>query len=166
LLPLLAVCLLIAIALFLRSEKYVTLRWVGALLIFLSGFGLIGLVILLIGFNQFIALLINRYLSNLVDGFAALLLELIQKVGFMTLAWIIISAIIVLAFGTFLLLMSRLFRPKSDKNHSLIERDGNLHKDDLLSKIEMEENNTKKVVQPETLEEVEAREKNSTKNLE
>jgi hypothetical protein len=102
----------------------------------------------------------------MVEGFGVLLLELIQKVGFMTLVGIIISAIIVLAFGTFLLLMSRLFKPKIYKATSTIEGGGNSPKSDSLTEKEVDKKNNKKMIQPETLEEIEAREKNSSKNKE
>jgi hypothetical protein len=165
LLPLIAVCLLIAIALLLKSDKYVMLRWIGSLLIFLSGMGLIGLVVLLIGYNQFVILLINRYLDKLVEGFGALLLELIQRVGFQMLVWIMISTIIALAFGIFLLLVSRLFRLKKDISPSKVAGEGNSSINDFLSEKDIEEKNTK-VNLPETLEEIEAREKNTLKNKE
>ena len=57
LLPILAISLLIVIALLLQAEKKVMLQWIGRLLVFTSGLGLIGLVVLLIGFDQFVVLL-------------------------------------------------------------------------------------------------------------
>jgi hypothetical protein len=54
-----------------------------------------------------------------------------------------------------------MFRPKLDKNHLKIESDEKLHKGDSLSEKAINENNSKKGAQPETLEEVEAREKNN-----
>ena len=59
LLPILAIGFLIIIALLLQAEKKVMLRWVGRLLVFTSGFGIISLVVLLIGFDQFVVMLIT-----------------------------------------------------------------------------------------------------------
>jgi hypothetical protein len=163
-LPIIAISLLIVISLLLRPEKDVMLRWVGRLLIFISGFSLIGLVILMIGFDQFVVLLINRYLKNLVDGFGILLLGLIQKVGYLSLVWVLISVITVLAFGLFLLLISKLFKPKPvNSNLSQNDEERNLGKDELLPESIYVENLTEKVIKPETLEEIEGQEKKALK---
>ena len=113
LLPILAISLLIVIALLLQAEKKVMLQWIGRLLVFTSGLGLIGLVVLLIGFDQFVVLLLNRYLNNFIEGFGILLLGLAQEVGYQTLVWVIISFAAVFAFGIFLLISQPVFETKS-----------------------------------------------------
>lgn len=163
LMPIIAIGLLIVIALLLRPERNVMLGWVGRLLIFTSGFSLIGLVILLIGFDQFVALLINRNLNNLVEGFGVLLLGLIQKVGYLTLLWVIISVITVLAFGLFLLLVNRLFKPKTPSGISSPSSEQDLVREELLPEIKKEEIQPQKEIVPETLEDIEDREKKNSK---
>ena len=163
LMPIIAIGLLIVIALLLRPERNVMLGWVGRLLIFTSGFSLIGLVILLIGFDQFVALLINRNLNNLVEGFGALLLGLIQKVGYLTILWVIISVITVLVFGLFLLLVNRLFKPKTPNEISSPSSEQELVREELLPEIKKEEIQPQKEIVPETLEDIEDREKKNSK---
>ena len=163
LLPIIAIGLLIFIALLLRPEKNVMLKWVGRLLVFTSGFSLIGLVVLLIGFDQFVVLLVNRYLNNLVDGFGVLLLGIIQKVGYLTLVWVIISVITVLAFGLFLLLVNRLFKPKTINGNLSPSEESDFVKEELLPKTINVESQTQKEIKPETLEEIEDREKKASK---
>jgi hypothetical protein len=163
-LPILAIAILIVISLLLRPEKKIMLRWVGRLLIFISGLSLIGLVVLLIGFDQFVALSINRFINGLVDGFGVILLGLIQKIGYLTLVWVIISVIIVFAFGLFLLLISKLFKPKPVTSSLTQNEDEiNLANDELLPESIYVENLTEKVIKPETLEEIENQEKKALK---
>ncbi|MDP2964444.1 MAG: hypothetical protein Q8N39_00235 [Pelolinea sp.] len=163
LLPIIAIGLLILIALLLRPERIVMLNWVGRLLVFTSGFSLIGLVVLLIGFDQFVVLLVNRYLDNMIDGFGVLLLGLIQKVGYLTLVWVIISVITVLAFGFFLLLVNRLFKRNTINGNLSAREEGDLAKEELLPETINVESQAQKEIKPETLEEIEAREKKASK---
>jgi len=153
---------LIVIALLLRPERNVMLKWIGRLLVFTSSFGLIGLVIIMIGFDQFIVLLVNRYLNDLIEGFGVLLLRLIQKVGYITLVWVIISMIAVLAFGLFLLLVNRLFKPKVISGNSSNGESG-IHKEEVLPVTMDGENQLQKEIQPETMEEIENKEKEISK---
>ncbi|MCJ7518226.1 MAG: hypothetical protein MUO42_00950 [Anaerolineaceae bacterium] len=162
LLPIIAISLLIVIALLLRPERNVMLKWIGRLLVFTSSFGLIGLVIIMIGFDQFIVLLVNRYLNDLIEGFGVLLLRLIQKVGYITLVWVIISMIAVLAFGLFLLLVNRLFKPKVISGNSSNGESG-IHKEEVLPVTMDGETQLQKEIQPETMEEIESKEKEVSK---
>jgi hypothetical protein len=162
LLPLIAIGLLIAIALLLRREKYVMLRWIGILLLSITGLGLLCLMILLIGFNQFLVILVNRYLGNLVEGFGGILLQVMQKVGLETLVWIIISAAIVFVFGLFLIIVSRIIKTKTVTPPSSGESKGVSQVKETISGNKEDEKKNNKVIQPETLEETEAKE-NSNK---
>jgi hypothetical protein len=163
LLPILAISILILIALLLRSEKNVMLKWVGQLLVITSGIGLIGLVILLIGFDQFVVLLVNRYLNNLIEGFGAFLLGLIQSVGYSTLVWVLISLIAVFASGLFLVLINRLFKTKPRSIQDSTNNDVDFTLETSLPEVKNEEIQEQKTIIPETLEEIEAQEKKKTK---
>jgi len=167
LLPIIAISLLILIALLIRSEKKVMLKWVGRLLVFTSGFGLIGLVILLIGFDQFVVLLVNQYLNNFIEGFSALLLGVFQEMGYLTLVWVIISLVSVFAFGLFLLLVSRFFKPKTGSMDNLPNEEIGTLIDEPNNEISIEQISPQKEIDPETIEEIEAKEmkKSKKKNL-
>ena len=163
LLPIIAISLLILIALLIRSEKKVMLKWVGRLLVFTSGFGLIGLVILLIGFDQFVVLLVNQYLNNFIEGFSALLLRLIQEMGYLTLVWVVISLVTVFAFGLFLLLVSRFIKPKTSSMNNLPNEEIDILIDEPNNEINNEQIQTQKEINPETIEEIEAKENTKPK---
>jgi hypothetical protein len=162
LLPIVAIGLLIIITLLLQAEKAVMLKWVGRLLVFISGLGLIGLVILLIGFDQFVVLLINRHLNNFIEGFGILLLGLIQKVGYLTLVWVIISLAAVFTFGLFLLIVNRFLRSKVNSTSAISPEDDALI-EEPNSDPSSEEIQVQKEIIPETLEEIEAQEKKNSK---
>ena len=163
LLPIIAIGLLILIALLLRSEKSVMLKWVGRLLVLTSSVGLIGLVILLIGFDQFVVLIVNRYMNNLIEGFGGFLLGLIQNVGYSTLVWVLISLISVFAFGVFLLLINRFFKTKPRSINDSTSNKVDFPVETSLPEVKNEEILEQKTIMPETLEEIEAQEKKKTK---
>jgi len=157
LMPLLTISILILIAVLLRKQRDLMLRWIGRLLVITSAISLIGLVIILIGFDQFIALLTKRLLGNLIEGFGVLLLGLIQEVGYQTLVWVVISAVAALGFGFFLLLMGRIFKPKDVSQ--LVDEEESF---DLVSEdISVDENMPLKELAPQTIEEIEEEEKNN-----
>ncbi len=150
LMPLLTLVLLILIAVLLRKSRPVMLRWIGRLLVITSAITLVFLVILLIGFDQFIALIVNRFLGNLIEGFGVLLLGFIQAVGYQTLVWVVVSVIITLGFGFFLILIARIFKPKEEKSET------ESMKEDLPENTQTE---PKKEITPQTMEEIEEEEK-------
>jgi len=150
LLPLITLLLLIMIAVLLKRERSVMLRWIGRLLVITSAFTLILLTIVLIGFDQLIAMTINRFLGKLIGGFDVLLLGFIQAVGYQTVVWVIVSLIITLVFGLILSLMAKVFLPKKadseiDPNIDNTGIDGN----QVLAKD----------IAPQTIEEIEEEEK-------
>ena len=73
LLPILTILLLIVIALLLRNQRNVMWKWCGRMLMIVSGITLLALVILMIGFDQFIAMLLNPFLKNMIEGFGSVL---------------------------------------------------------------------------------------------
>jgi hypothetical protein len=149
LLPLLTLTLLILIAVLLKRERSVMLRWIGRLLVFTSAFTLILLVIVLIGFDQLIALIVNRFLGNLIEGFDVLLLGFIQEVGYQTIVWVIVSVIVTLGFGLFLSLMANVLKPK--------KKDTDLDSTNIDVLLENEQTPMKDIT-PETIEEIEEEE--------
>ena len=163
LLPILAIGLLIVIALLLQAEKKVMLQWIGRLLVFTSGLGLIGLVVLLIGFDQFVVLLLNRYLNNFIEGFGILLLGLAQEVGYQTLVWVIISFGAVFAFGVFLLIINRFLKPKAESSDTSLNEIEGSSEEGTPSELIIDEVQAQKEIMPETLEEIEAQEKKNSK---
>jgi hypothetical protein len=149
LLPLLTLTLLILIAVLLKRERSVMLRWIGRLLVFTSAFTLILLVIVLIGFDQMIALIVNRFLGNLIEGFDVLLLGFIQEVGYQTIVWVIVSVIVTLGFGLFLFLMANVLKPK--------KKDTDLGSSNVDVPLENEQTPVKDIA-PQTIEEIEEEE--------
>jgi len=163
LLPIFALILLIIIALLLQAEKRVMLKWIGRLLVFSSGLGLIGLVVILIGFDQFIVLLLNRHLNNFIESFGILLLGLVQEVGYMTLIWVIISFAAVFVFGLFLLFVNRFLKPKVESYQDAPYEDAGTSEEVTSSELNNDLIQVQKEIMPETLEEIEAKEKKNSK---
>ncbi len=159
LLPICAIGLLIIIALLLRDEKKVMLQWIGRLLVFTSGIGLIGLVILLIGFDQFVVLILNKHLINFIEGFGILLLGIAQAIGYQTLIWVIISFAAVSAFGILLLMVNRFIKPRTAASSEVIDEIGSPLKGISPSEPFINGEQAQKEIIPETLEEIEAEEK-------
>lgn len=166
LLPILAISLLIVIALLLQAEKKVLLQWIGTMLVFTSGFGLLGLLVLLIGFDQFVVLLLNQHLKNFIEGFGNLLLGLAQEVGFLTLIWVVISFLAVFIFGMILLIVNRFLKPKVGDSVIAPYDAGITSGEVSLDELNYDEPQVQKEIMPETLEEIEAQEnKNSKKKI-
>jgi hypothetical protein len=149
LLPLITLVFLIMIAVLLKRERSMMLRWIGRFLVYTSAFTLILLVIVLIGFDQLIALIVNRFLGNLIEGFDVLLLGFIQEVGYRTIVWVIVSVIVTLGFGLFLSLMANMLKPKK-KDTDTVTPDGN-------ASLENEQTPVKDIA-PQTIEEIEEEE--------
>lgn len=162
LLPILTIILLILIALLLRNQRNVMWRWCGRLLMIVSGITLVALVILMIGFDQFIAMLLNPFLKNMIDGFGSVLLGAVQDVGFQMLIWVIISALIAMGFGLILLLAAKFIKPAVVEvpTAPAIEPQA----ETIPEEIPAEESNSGKSILPETLEEVEQAEKKLKKS--
>lgn len=156
LMPLLTITLLILIAVALRNQRDLMLRWVGRLLVVTSATALVGLVIVLIGFDQLVSMLINQFLGNLIEGFGVLLLGFIQEIGYQTLVWVVISIIATVAFGLFLTLMAKLFKPKPEDSQISEPQE-----QDLFSDLIEEESLPQKEIIPQTIEEIEDEENNN-----
>ena len=155
LLPVLSIILLILIAALLRKQRKVMWKWTGWLLMIVSVVTLIGLVILLIGFDQFIAMLLNPYLKNLVTGFGFVLLGAVQDVGYQMLIWVIISTVVMLMFGAALLLAGRMAK----EPQPVVAEEPQY--EPMVSEPVVEEIEPQKTVVPETMEEIEQREKDA-----
>lgn len=155
LLPVISILLLILIAALLRKQRKVMWKWIGWLLMIVSGITLIGLVILLIGFDQFVAMTLNPYLKNLVTGFGYVLLGAVQDVGYQMLIWVIISTAIMFAFGVILLLTGRMA-----KEPQAVATEEPQY-ETIASEPAAEEIEPQKTVVPETMEEIEQREKDA-----
>jgi hypothetical protein len=149
LLPFITLILLIFIAYLLRKNKKTMRRWSGLILTIISAITLISLLIVLIGFDQFVGLIFNRYFSLIIAGFGYVLLGMIQNVGNRALLWVIAVSGTVLLFGLVLLLSARF--TKSEDN--VIEES----QEEIISKIESD--TSKKEIIPETMEEIEKQEK-------
>jgi len=158
LLPILSILLLILIAVLLRNQKNVMLKWCGRLLTIVSGITLIALVILMIGFDQFVAMLLNPFLTNMISGFGSVLLGAVQDVGFQMLVWVIISALVVMGCGIILILAGRFVKPAASSVPVEAQPEY------LPEEITVEEPALEKAVIPETLEEVEQAEKKRKRN--
>jgi hypothetical protein len=111
LLPILTIIIMILIALLLRNQREVMRKWCGRLLVGVSGITLLALVILMIGFDQFIVMILNPFLKNTISGFGSVMVGTVQDVGFQMLIWVIVSALIVMGFGLILILTGKFFKP-------------------------------------------------------
>ena len=129
-------------------------RWIGRMLVFLCGICLFGLVILLIGFDQFVALTMNPFLRQLIPGFDVLMLGVVHRVGYQTIVWVLVSLVIVAAFGLFLILLRRFVKPSMESPAAEPE----MPMEEIHTNVESEAL-PEKEIKPETLEEVEESEK-------
>lgn len=154
LLPLITLSLLIALALLLRKQRDVMFRWIGRTLLVISGFSLLGLVVLLIGFDQFIAITLNRFIKDLLEGFDVLMLGIIQKVGYQSTVWVIITIVITAGFGIFLVVAEKFVKINTDQQKD--QPLESVSEDDDLAE---EKTEISKAVIPETMEEIEVAEK-------
>ena len=161
LLPIITILLLISIAALLRNQREVMWKWCGRLLVIVPSVTLLGLIILLIGFDQFVAMLLNPFLKNLVTGFGFVVLGAAQDLGFQTLIWVFISALVIIGFGFFLLLAGRFTKPKKEAVTAERETDTAMPE---LEDFSISETEIEKSVVPETLEEIEEAEKKRAEN--
>ena len=153
LLPFVTLLLLIFIAYLLRKNKKIMRRWSGLILTTISALILIGMLVILVGFDQITGIMFNRYFSQVIAGFGYVLLGMIQKVGNQALLRVIAVSGAVLFFGLVLLLSVRF--TKSEDN--VIKES----QEETILDIQTDE--SKKEIIPETMEEIEKREK-ITKN--
>jgi len=149
LLPFVTLLLLIFIAYLLRKNKKIMRRWSGLILTAISALTLIGLLVILVGFDQFTGLIFNRYFSQVIAGFGYVLLRMIQHVGNLVLLWVIAVSGFVLLFGLVLLLSVRFTKSKDDV----------IKKSQEEAIPEVQTDTLKKEIIPETMEEIEDREK-------
>lgn len=154
LLPLISISLLIIMAMLLRNRRDIMFGWIGKLLVFVSGVCLFGLVILLIGFDQFIALTLNPLLRQLVPGFDVLMLGVIHHVGYQTIVWVIVTLVATGGFGLFLIFLRRFV--KLSKEPPVVEPE--IPKDENQTVVEPDATPVKEI-EPETLEEIEESER-------
>jgi len=153
LLPFVTLLLLIFISFLLRKNKKIMRRWSGLILTTISALVLIGMLVILVGFDQFTGIMFNRYFSQVIAGFGYVLLGMIQKVGNQALLWVIAVSGAVLFFGLVLLLSVRFTKSEDD----VIKES----QEETILDIQTDE--SKKEIIPETMEEIEKREK-ITKN--
>jgi len=163
LLPIISIVIFILIAALLRNQRKVMWKWCGRLLLLVSASALIGLVILVIGFDQFIAMLLNPFLKNLVSGFGYFMLGAVQDVGFQTLVWVVMSALAVMVFGILLILAARMIPEEKEQiaeSQAIVE----VPEMETAQAAGMQDTSAnaepmQKAIQPETMEEVEEEEK-------
>ena len=130
LMPVLSVFLLILISILLKKEKGVMLKWIGRLLIITSSISLLILIVVIIGFDQFVALITNEFLALLIEGVGILVLGFIREIGYKTLLWVAISFAITLIIGIFLILLAKFIKPKANElqaenaSESVLSSDG------------------------------------------
>lgn len=156
LLPMISILILILISLLLNRQRTVMVRWIGRLLLCISGISLLCMVLLMIGFDQFTALLLNPLLKTLVVGFDMLVLGIAQSVGYQSLIWVIVTIIVVAGFGVFLILAEKLLK-SNDKELDSQDEETDLPPAGELEDMDSEEPINKEVM-PETLEELEQKE--------
>ena len=142
LLPFATLLLLILLAHILRKNKKTMRKWSGIILTAIPGLILISLLAILIGFDQFIGLIFNRYFSQVIAGFGDVLLGMIQKVGTQALLWVIAGSGFVLLMGLVFLLSARFTKPE----------------DKIIGESDLETISEKEII-PETIEEIEEQEK-------
>ena len=147
LLPFLAIIMLIVIAQLLKNNKKLMRKWIGLLLAVLPAALLLCLIVLLIGFDQFIGLLFKQYFSNLIPGFSRILIWIIQSVGKKVILWVSGIAVVEALFGLILMLFARYTKSKA------VDRP-----DDSTSAPSVLQELPKKEISPETIEEIEERE--------
>jgi hypothetical protein len=154
LLPFATLLLLIMLAYLLRNNKKIMRKWSGIILAAIPALILISLLVILIGFDQFIGLIFNRYFSQVIAGFGDVLLRMIQKVGTQALLWVIAVSGFVLLLGLVFLLFARFTKPE----------DKMIEESDQETIPENEAAALEKEIVPETIEEIEEQEKLAKKN--
>lgn len=161
LLPIVTILILILIAVLLRNQRDVMLKWCGGLILIISAITLLGLIILLIGFDQFVAMTLNPVLKNFISGFGYVVLGAAQHLGFQTLVWVLISTLVLMVFGFFLLLAGKFSKPKPDQ--VVVEEEESSEEPDWVDVSEVEQA-PEKTIAPETIEEIEEEEKELEEN--
>jgi len=153
LMPFATLLLLILLAYLLRNDKKLMRKWSGIILTAIPALILISLLVILIGFDQFIGLIFNRHFSQVIAGFGDVLLGMIQKVGTQALLWVIAVSGFVLLLGLVFLLFAR-FTKSEDKK---------IEESDQETILENEAASSEKEIMPETIEEIEEQEKLANK---
>ena len=106
------------------------LKWIGRLLIITSSISLLILIVVIIGFDQFVALITNEFLALLIEGVGILVLGFIREIGYKTLLWVAISFAITLIIGIFLILLAKFIKPNANElqaenaSESVLSSDG------------------------------------------
>jgi len=154
LLPFATLLLLIVIAYLLRKSKKTMRKWSGIILTAIPALVLISLLVILIGVDQFVGLIFNRHFSQVIAGFGDVLLGMIQKVGTQALLWVIAISGSVLLLGLIFLLAARFTKPEN----KMIEES------DQVMVLDNEVDTPEKEIIPETIEEIEEKEKMKKKN--
>ena len=153
LLPFITLFLLIFIAQLLRKNKKLMRKWSGLILTIIPAVTLVSLIIILIGFDQFVGLIFKQYFSKVIAGFGRVLLWIMQSVGNQVLLWVAGGAAAVFLFGLILLLFARY-----TKNEVIETRNNS------LTDTEQENTESVKEIAPETLEEIERKESDVIKD--
>ena len=149
LLPFATLLLLILLAYLLRDNKKIMRKWSGIILTIIPALILISLLVILVGFNQFVGLIFNRYFSQVIAGFGDVLLGMMQKVGTQALLWVIAISGFVLLLGLVFLLFARFTKPEDEV----------IRESDQETIPENETAVSEKEIMPETIEEIEEQEK-------
>ena len=113
LLPFVTLLLLIAIAYLLRKSKKTMRKWSGMILTAIPALVLISFLVILVGVDQFVGLIFNRYFSQVIAGFGDVLLGMIQKVGTQALLWVVAISGSVLLLGLVFLFAARFTKPEN-----------------------------------------------------
>jgi hypothetical protein len=147
LLPFITLFLLIFIAQLLRKNKKLMRKWSGLLLTIIPAASLVSLIVILIGFDQFIGLIFKQYFSKVIAGFGRVLLWIMQSVGNQVLLWVAGGAGAVFLFGLILLLFAR-----------YTKNEENVTENNSLTDSDQENIESIKDIVPETIEEIEKKE--------
>lgn len=149
LLPFATLLLLILLAYLLRDNRKIMRKWSGIILTAIPALILVSLLVILVGFNQFVGLIFNRYFSQVIAGFGDVLLGMIQKVGTQALLWVIAISGFVLLLGLVFLLFARFTKPEDEM----------IKESEQKAIPENEVAVSEKEIMPETIEEIEEQEK-------
>lgn len=148
LLPFITIFLLIMIAYLLRIAKKQMRKWSGLLLAGVTGITLLGSLVVIIGFDQFVGMVFNQYFSRVIAGFGNILLGIMQEIGNEILLWVIAISAVIFLFGLILLLAAR-YTKASKQNEDTVDNE----------QPDPVEENAVKTDLPETLEDIEKKEK-------
>ena len=135
LLPVFALILLISIALILKTDKKLMINWISKLLSFFSIINLIVLLIVLIGFDQFSAILFESLLSKFISNWGAIVFTIFRNVGMQSILWIAMINTSLLLLGILMFFLSRMIKATKNEEQEQISFD-----DVLEAKKELIEN--------------------------